>query len=1002
MIKTITISLLLLFTINAKNVWYVDEDTTGTNTGRIWYVDKDATGANTGRSWTDAWTSLDSSSWMGTQGVNWAILQAGDTVYISGGTDSKVYLPNNAYGSGITRDYTTGVCDGVSFSGVGVVVAPAWHSGHNGTVYFSARSSTISSIFRFSSVSNVKIDGGVDKRIKIIDERPVKETIRRLPGGMINIGNGDTGDCDSRNTFENIHFISAGIVDIFNQQSSKFTMKDCIIEILPNHYSTSLDPIGFNTGRGGNTLDGNVWILRNDWKTISGTANGAVTFTSTSLTDTRLNMIPNYYSESHCIVGADNQMMWVDSNSATTFYGTATSGSAWMELNYTYLGNIPANGSSWGTDDPHKDVIQFSNFGFGETYGGYYAIEWLDTHIKNNLIIDQATEGTAWNGLIYSSGSYCNQTFYVYNNVLISNERNSTITGVYIGQPREHPDFPEFNAYTQKLFLLNNTIIVKGNGNIGEVLSAWNHDTLMVKNNLFICDTTTNRFMNLNGADDWYDTLVFFFDYNLYAELGGMSGTFASDSALSNTFEQWKARGKDPNSTGINSASITFSNKFDTLITGYYTETGRDMGTDLSAEFPFLQYDAAGNLRTGTWDIGALEYPTIQHNRWVGLGHSVMRRYFDYEGEISADSSAPSMREEVYRQFNSQYSWGADSIFADWRYFPETPYGTDWINWLYCFRGEIDDTSDNWLTSLINEFDVIVVKGGIQTCDMTDLYGSSADTSGAGVTKKSVYNYKWIWREMLEYMEAQPDKFFVLMPGSGSGDYKALGSQVGVVAKEFAAWCEDTLQAGLDPIYGTFPENVYVFNQFKYLTDSEGWLKDEYESRTPDEDDHPNATAMRYVIPLFVQEIGDAVLAWEGSQIPDPPPAIVDTIPTFSFTPVTNAALNSYNIRTAIFSGADSVFTVWTETADSFKVGALSNYDIIEVEAEAGDTVFITNIASGLYETQTLSYIRAGGNTQSFSVTTELEPVVSSGNGILKGSNGVILRDSTGKVIKTQ
>lgn len=101
-----------------------------------------------------------------------------------------------------------------------------------------------------------------------------------------------------------------------------------------------------------------------------------------------------------------------------------------------------------------------------------------------------------------------------------------------------------------------------------------------------------------------------------------------------------------------------------------------------------------------------------------------------------------------------------------------------------------------------------------------------------------------------------------------------------------------------------------------------------------------------------------------------------DTVPLFNFTSVTNAGLNSYHTTSAVFTGCDSTFHVWTVTSDSFKVGALSSYDIIMVEADSGDTVYITNIASGNYSTTNTNYVVAGGYSRGFSVTTESAPVV--------------------------
>ena len=43
-----------------------------------WYVDNAAGGANSGSSWANAWTSF--------AGIQWASIQPGDTLFISGGS----------------------------------------------------------------------------------------------------------------------------------------------------------------------------------------------------------------------------------------------------------------------------------------------------------------------------------------------------------------------------------------------------------------------------------------------------------------------------------------------------------------------------------------------------------------------------------------------------------------------------------------------------------------------------------------------------------------------------------------------------------------------------------------------------------------------------------------------------------------------------------------------------------------------------------------------------
>ncbi|OQY72559.1 MAG: hypothetical protein B6D44_09795, partial [Ignavibacteriales bacterium UTCHB2] len=48
-----------------------------------YYVDKNAIGLNNGTSWANAWQSLSA--------INWNLIQPGDVIYVSGGTDSTIY-----------------------------------------------------------------------------------------------------------------------------------------------------------------------------------------------------------------------------------------------------------------------------------------------------------------------------------------------------------------------------------------------------------------------------------------------------------------------------------------------------------------------------------------------------------------------------------------------------------------------------------------------------------------------------------------------------------------------------------------------------------------------------------------------------------------------------------------------------------------------------------------------------------------------------------------------
>lgn len=488
--KTIIISLLLFFTINAQNVWYVD---------------RDATGANTGRSWADAWTYLDSSSWAGNKGINWDVISAGDTIYVSGGTDSTVYVPNTYYGFWIRGEDNA---PHTFANGNPVVIAPAWQSGHNGTVYFAARVSNRPVLLRVYNHSNIKFTG-----LNFIDDRSTSSDLNSL----IHIGNADYGDSDSLIFFENCNFLSKGFGGLIFLSGTKVTIKNCLLDYVENDEVHDCDPFGISNGRGGHTIDGNKIIMRN--------------------------------------------------------------------------GNV-------GTD-AHRDGIQMSNF--GNPAWGY--IEKLPVTISNNLIIDTRAEGTSWNAMIYSSGPYTSVRYLIYNNIIVSRKNNSSITGIWVGKGGIAP----WTNYKTSLYVLNNTVILKGNGT-ADVVSGYNHDTLIVKNNLFIVDNITGNHFNLDGSDG-FPYCFKDIDYNHYTEFGGVNGRFAMDNGLNWSYSQWQTQlNRDAHSTTSNSTEVAFLNKYGLNKEDYYTVTGRDAGVNLSTEYPFLKYDILGNERIGQWDMGALEF----------------------------------------------------------------------------------------------------------------------------------------------------------------------------------------------------------------------------------------------------------------------------------------------------------------------------------------------------------------------------------------------------------
>jgi len=500
--KTIIISILLFFTVNAQNVWYVDANSPSKGNDALC----------TGRNWQHAWAWMDSSNWAGTlDGINWAIVQAGDTIYLSGGTDTTFYTPPNIYGSQALMAFNE--ANYTFANGDPVIVTGAWHPGHNGRVVFATSANDQQRVFWFKNISNVKFTGLTFWNRQNPDS---------AGGGVGNIGGAESGiEPDSMIFLENCHLISEGAGGFLGVKSTNCTVRNCLIEDrIDIDYDNDNDAIGINSARAGHTLDHNIIILRN----------GSMTTTS------------------------------------------------------------------------HRDFIQFGEYGMKDAQGD---LERRVTTISNNLIIDTRKEGVSWNAVIYAPATWANQTYYIYNNIIVTRLEYDNVSPFFIYRY----NIPEFWPWWQSVHILNNTVICKGKGTSSVFTHTW-LDTIEIKNNLVVIDSTYDVFFNMDAADAFpYSHKEI--DYNYYAARGGMTSSFGLDNGVIKNFTNWRAHfGYDLHSNTTDSRNVTFTNKYGLEREDYYTESGRDAGVNLWDEYPFLRTDALGNPRpqSGSWDIGALEY----------------------------------------------------------------------------------------------------------------------------------------------------------------------------------------------------------------------------------------------------------------------------------------------------------------------------------------------------------------------------------------------------------
>lgn len=186
-------------------------------------------------------------------------------------------------------------------------------------------------------------------------------------------------------------------------------------------------------------------------------------------------------------------------------------------------------------------------------------------------------------------------------------------------------------------------------------------------------------------------------------------------------------------------------------------------------------------------------------------------------------------------------------------WWPDNPNdNNEWERWHRIFAGQ--DGNAN-ITPYYSSHRIIMFKSCFPSSSMTG-EGQPADTLYP--EEKSVYNYKWHWRYIARVMRSHSSNFFIIWTNAPLTQLSTT-LQEAQLSDRFCRWAKDTLAAGLDAEFGTFPSNVYVFDYFHKLADANGYLPDMY--AVDPYDSHPNAAATELVAPLLVTESLNAYLA---------------------------------------------------------------------------------------------------------------------------------------------
>lgn len=154
---------------------------------------------------------------------------------------------------------------------------------------------------------------------------------------------------------------------------------------------------------------------------------------------------------------------------------------------------------------------------------------------------------------------------------------------------------------------------------------------------------------------------------------------------------------------------------------------------------------------------------------------------------------------------------------------------------------------------------VMVVKSCFPSSNI-EAFGEPGDT--VDMDYKTVFNYKWHWRHIIRVMRNHPQNFFVIWTNAPLVQGQTT-TQEALLSHAFCKWAKDTLAMGLDPAFGPFPSNVYVFDFFHKLVNSSYMLPPVY--ATGIDDSHPNAAATQLVAPQFVNEMFNASILYEST-----------------------------------------------------------------------------------------------------------------------------------------
>jgi hypothetical protein len=245
----------------------------------------------------------------------------------------------------------------------------------------------------------------------------------------------------------------------------------------------------------------------------------------------------------------------------------------------------------------------------------------------------------------------------------------------------------------------------------------------------------------------------------------------------------------------------------------------------------------------------------------IFLHHSTGGLIYNQDG---AKTNVPI---EVRKYNSSNNLHGNDSLSLDESAWPTESMGwnNEWFRWhniidgmdkieVYGFKKFLPfkpDANKAW-NDYLEKYETLIIK----SCYPSSAMKNGTDTSRKNLQEKTLENYKTLWRSIVKKLSEKKNNFFVIWTNAPLVQKKTT-EEAAAISMQFCRWAKDTLAAGLDSEIGKFPENIYVFDYFSLVADTNGFLRQDFAASPTNS--HPNISATEFVAPIFVNETFNAI-----------------------------------------------------------------------------------------------------------------------------------------------